>query len=51
MAGRIAIILGCIGKALAWERALRDLDESEMDGHGDSVAGWLIEFADRLGTG
>ena len=47
-AARLAIILGCIGKALAWERALLDLDESEMDGHGDSVAGWLMEFAHRL---
>ncbi len=47
-AARLAIILGCIGKALSWERALLDLDESEMDGHGDSVAGWLMELEGRL---
>jgi hypothetical protein len=41
--------LGSIGKALAWERALRDIDPPDMDGRGDSVAGWLMELADRLG--
>ena len=45
---RLAILLGCIGKALAWERALLGLDESEMEGHGDAVAGWLMEFESRL---
>jgi hypothetical protein len=39
---------GCIGRALAWERALTSLDADEMDGFGDSVAGWLMEFAGRL---
>ena len=40
--------LGCIGRALAWERALLDLAPDEMDGHGDAIAGWLVEFAVRL---
>lgn len=40
--------LACIGKALAWERALLGLEPDEMDGHGDAVAGWLMEFAERL---
>jgi Phosphotransferase enzyme family len=43
-----ARILGCIGKALAWERALQDLELAEMDGHGDGIAGWLIELVDWL---
>ena len=41
----------CIGKALAWERGLSGLEPDEMDGFGDSVAGWLMEFADRLEAG
>ena len=45
---RLAIVLGCVGKALAWERALLGLDEREMDGHGDAVAAWLMEFEGRL---
>lgn len=44
----LACDLGCIGKALAWERALVDLAPTEMDGRGDGVAGWLMEFAERL---
>jgi hypothetical protein len=40
--------LACIGKALAWERAFIGLEPDEMDGFGDSVAGWLVELADRL---
>ena len=40
--------LGCIGRALAWERALLDLAPDEMDGHGDAIAGWLVEFGERL---
>jgi aminoglycoside phosphotransferase (APT) family kinase protein len=39
---------GCIGRALAWERALAGLEVDDMDGFGDSVAGWLVEFANRL---
>jgi hypothetical protein len=38
----------CIGKALAWERALTGLGPDEMDGFGDAVAGWLVDFAERL---
>ena len=40
--------LGCIGRALAWERALLDLAPDEMDGHGDAIAGWLVELGERL---
>lgn len=40
--------LACIGKALAWERAFIGLDPAEMGDLGDSVAGWLVELADRL---
>jgi hypothetical protein len=39
---------GCIGRSLAWERSLLDLEVEEMDGFGDSIAGWLVEFAGRL---
>jgi hypothetical protein len=39
---------GCIGRALAWERALSGLEVDEMDDFGDSVAGWLVEFSGRL---
>jgi hypothetical protein len=47
-AASIARVLGCIGRALAWERSLSGLDDDEMDGFGDGVAGWLVEFAGRL---
>ena len=47
-AAALARDLGCIGRALAWERSLRGLAPNEMDGHGDAVAGWLMEFAGRL---
>lgn len=39
---------GCIGRSLAWERALTGLEVDEMDGFEDSIAGWLVEFATRL---
>ena len=41
-------LLGCIDKALAWERSLMGLEDGEMDAHGDAVAGWLVEFDERL---
>jgi hypothetical protein len=44
----LARALGCISKALAWERALTGLEPDEMDGFGDSVAGWLMEFDERF---
>ena len=44
----IARDFGCVGRALAWERALSGLEADEMDEFGDSVAGWLVEFAGRL---
>ncbi len=47
-AAGLSRLLGCIGKALAWERSLLGLAPHEMDGHGDAVAGWLVEFDERL---
>jgi hypothetical protein len=47
-AAGLARDLGCIGRALAWERALKDLAADEMDGHGDAIAGWLVELGERL---
>jgi hypothetical protein len=50
-AAAITRVLGCIGRALAWERSLTGLaDDDEMDGFGDGVAGWLIELRDRFGA-
>jgi aminoglycoside phosphotransferase (APT) family kinase protein len=49
-AAAIARVLGCIGRALAWERSLSGLEDGEMDGFGDGVAGWLVEFAGRLSS-
>jgi hypothetical protein len=46
----LARVLGCVAKSLAWERALTGLETDEMDGHGDAVAGWLMEFDERFGT-
>ena len=44
----LARVLGGICKSLAWERALIGLDPDEMNGHGDAVAGWLMEFDERF---
>jgi hypothetical protein len=44
----VSQLFGCIDKALAWERSLLGLAPDEMDGHGDAVAGWLVEFDERL---
>jgi hypothetical protein len=44
----LARALGCISKSLAWERALTGLEPDEMDGYGDGVAGWLMEFDERF---
>jgi hypothetical protein len=43
-----ARLLACIGKALAWERALLGLATDEMGDHGDAMVGWLVEFDERL---
>lgn len=43
-----ALDLGRIGKAAAWDRALAGLDTSDMDGHGDAPAGWLMDLVERL---
>jgi hypothetical protein len=47
-AAEAARVFGCIGRSLAWERALAGLADDEMDGFEDSTAGWLVEFSDRL---
>jgi hypothetical protein len=44
----LARVVGCIAKALAWERALTGLEPDEMHGHGDAVAGWLMELDERF---
>jgi hypothetical protein len=46
----LARTFGCISRSLAWERAMTGLEPGEMDGHGDAIAGWLIEFDERFGT-
>jgi len=47
-AAALARDLGCIHRSLSWERAVLGLGAGEMDGFDDSVAGWLIELAERL---
>jgi hypothetical protein len=44
----LAQALGCIGRSLAWERALMGLGPEEVDGNADAIAGWLVELAGRL---
>ena len=44
----LARTLGCISRSLSWERALTGLAHAEMEGHGDAVAGWLMELDERL---
>ncbi len=44
----IALDLGRIGKSAAWARALDGLDPSDMDGHGDAPALWLLDLVERL---
>jgi hypothetical protein len=44
----LARTFGCIGRSLAWERALTGLEADEMAGDGDAVAGWLMEFDERF---
>ena len=47
-AATLARVFGCIGRSLAWERALAGLRRPTLADDGDAVAGWLIEFSDRL---
>ncbi|HEV8401898.1 MAG TPA: hypothetical protein VGQ31_02550 [Candidatus Limnocylindrales bacterium] len=47
-AAALARDLGCIHRSLSWERAVMGLAPGEMDGFDDSIAGWLMELADRL---
>jgi hypothetical protein len=44
----LALDLGHIGKATAWERALLGLTRDEMGGHHGGTAAWLIAFVERL---
>jgi hypothetical protein len=43
-----ALDLGRIGKAAAWDRALRGLEPDQMGGFGDAPAGWLLDLVERL---
>ena len=47
-AARLARVFGCLNRALNWERALTGVAPEELAEFGDSVAGWVIEFADRF---
>lgn len=44
----LAVDLGHIGKAAAWERALTGLRPAEMAGSHGASAAWLADLADRL---
>jgi hypothetical protein len=44
----LAGTFGCISRSLSWERALTGLEPDEMDGNGDAVAGWLVDFDERF---
>jgi hypothetical protein len=44
----LARTFGCISRSLAWERALIGIGPDEMDGNGDAVAGWLVDFDERF---
>jgi len=44
----LAVLLGWIGKAAAWERALFGLTRDAMDGHHGATAEVLVVFRDRL---
>ena len=45
---RLALDLGRIGKAAAWQRALDGLDHAEMGEHAGAPALWLADLAERL---
>ena len=47
-AAGLARVFGCLNRALNWERALTGVAPEELAEFGDSVAGWVIEFADRF---
>jgi aminoglycoside phosphotransferase (APT) family kinase protein len=47
-AAGLARAFGGLNRALNWERALIGVAEEELAEFGDSVAGWVIEFADRF---
>lgn len=45
---RLARVFGGLNRALNWERALIGVDDDALAEFGESVAGWVIEFADRF---
>lgn len=47
-AARLARVFGCLNRALNWERALIDVSDRELAEFGDSVCGYVIEFANRF---
>jgi hypothetical protein len=47
-AASLARVFGGLNRALNWERALIGVADDELAEYGDSVAGWVIEFADRF---
>jgi len=47
-AAALTRVFGCIGRSLSWERALTGLTPEDSKDDGDAVAGWLMEFWDRL---
>ena len=47
-AAELAVDLGHIGKAAAWERALRGLEPAAMGGFHDWTAAWLADTVERL---
>lgn len=47
-AALLALDLGSIGKAAAWERALQGLDPDEMGGHHGGAAAWLADTVERF---
>ena len=46
----LAMDLGHIAKAAAWERAVAGLAPAEMGGHHGATAAWLVALAQRLET-
>ena len=44
----LAVDLGPIGKASAWQRAVSGLESAVMGDHGGAAGAWLIELAERL---
>ncbi|HET8785261.1 MAG TPA: phosphotransferase [Candidatus Limnocylindrales bacterium] len=47
----LALVLGRIGKAAAWARALGGLEPAEMEAHADAPALWLADLAELVDAG